>query len=85
MQAHAKQHFAHKDVTPYFGAATQILSLALQRATQAKAVQLAASLTFTTVLSIVPLLAVVLSLFTAFPLFTEFSVSLQSKILKFSI
>ena len=44
MQAHAKQHFAHKDVTPYFGAATQILSLALQRATQAKAVQLAASL-----------------------------------------
>ena len=78
MQAHAKQHFAHKAVTPYFGAATQILSLALQRATQAKAVQLAASLTFTTVLSIVPLLAVVLSLFTAFPLFTEFSVSLQA-------
>ena len=78
MQAHAKQHFAHKAETPYFGAATQILSLALQRATQAKAVQLAASLTFTTVLSIVPLLAVVLSLFTAFPLFTEFSVSLQA-------
>lgn len=78
MQAHAKQHFAQKDVTQFFGAATQILGLALQRATQAKAVQLAASLTFTTVLSIVPLLAVVLSLFTAFPLFTEFSVALQA-------
>jgi len=78
MQVHAKQHFAHKDVTQYFGAAGQILGLAVQRATQAKAVQLAASLTFTTVLSVVPLLAVVLSLFTAFPLFTEFSDALQT-------
>jgi len=78
MQVHAKQQFAHKDVTQYFGAAGQILALAVQRATQAKAVQLAASLTFTTVLSIVPLLAVVLSLFTAFPLFTEFSDALQA-------
>ena len=78
MQAHAKQQFAHKDVTQYFGAAGQILGLAVHRATQAKAIQLAASLTFTTVLSIVPLLAVVLSLFTAFPLFTEFSDALQT-------
>ena len=78
MQAHAKQHFAHKDVIQYLGAATQVLGLAVQRATQAKAVQLAASLTFTTVLSIVPLLAVVLSLFTAFPLFTQFSDALQA-------
>ena len=78
MQVHAKQHFAHKNVTQYFGAAGQILGLAMQRATQAKAVQLAASLTFTTVLSVVPLLAVVLSLFTAFPLFTEFSDALQT-------
>lgn len=34
--------------------------------------QVASSLTFTTILAIVPLLAVVLSLFTAFPLFNEF-------------
>jgi len=78
MQDHAKQDFVHKDVIQYFGAATQILGLAVQRATQAKALQLAASLTYTTVLSIVPLLAVVLSLFTAFPLFTEFSTALQT-------
>ncbi len=55
-----------------------MLVMALQRATQANTVQLAASLTFTTVLSIVPLLAVVLSLFTAFPLFKEFSDALQA-------
>ena len=78
MQARAKQHFAHKQAVQYLGGAGQILELALQRAAQAKVVQLAASLTFTTVLSIVPLLAVVLSLFTAFPLFTEFSDALQA-------
>ena len=78
MPVHAKQKLAHKQAAQYFDGASQILGLALQRATQAKAVQLAASLTFTTVLSIVPLLAVVLSLFTAFPLFTEFSDALQT-------
>jgi len=75
---HAKQYFAPKQAAQYFGGASQILGLTLQRARQAKAVQLAASLTFTTVLSIVPLLAVVLSLFTAFPLFTQFSEALQT-------
>ena len=35
--------------------------------------QVAASLTYTTVLSLVPLLAVVLALFTAFPLFADSS------------
>src|SRR5690606_7381241 len=40
--------------------------------------QVASSLTFTTVLSIVPLLAVVLALFTAFPLFAEFRVALEN-------
>lgn len=39
--------------------------------------QVASSLTFTTVLAIVPLLAVILALFTAFPLFTDFKVSLE--------
>ncbi len=78
MPVHAKQYFAHKQAPQYFGGASQILGLTLQCARQAKAVQLAASLTFTTVLSIVPLLAVVLSLFTAFPLFTQFSEALQT-------
>lgn len=48
------------------------------RLEQEKIIQLAASLTFTTVLAIVPLLAVVLSLFTAFPLFHDFSDALQN-------
>ena len=78
MQADAKQHFARKHVVPHFSGAGQIFGLALQRAAQANTVQLAASLTFTTVLSIVPLLAVALSLFTAFPRFKEFSDALQA-------
>ena len=78
MQAGAKQHFAHGHVAYFFMNAGQIFGLARQRAAQANTVQLAASLTFTTVLSIVPLLAVVLSLFTAFPLFKEFSDALQA-------
>ena len=40
-----------------------------QRADEEKLLQVASSLTFTTVLAIVPMLAVVLSLFTAFPVF----------------
>lgn len=43
-----------------------------------KLLEVASSLTFTTVLAIVPLLAVALSLFTAFPLFGEFSLALQA-------
>jgi len=39
--------------------------------------QVASSLTFTSVLGIVPLLAVVLALFTAFPLFAEFQEALE--------
>lgn len=55
-----------------------ILRFTAARVDQEKLIQLASSLTFTTVLAIVPLLAVVLSLFTAFPLFNEFSDALQT-------
>lgn len=58
--------------------ARKIASFALQRAGEKKLTQVAASLTFTTVLSIVPLLAVVLALFTAFPLFADFRIALES-------
>ena len=54
-----------------------IIRYALERATEKNLTQVASSLTFTTVLSIVPLLAVVLSLFTAFPLFAEFRIALE--------
>nr|WP_245801143.1 YihY family inner membrane protein [Pollutimonas bauzanensis] len=59
------------------GNAGKIARFALQRAGEKKLTQVAASLTFTTVLGIVPLLAVVLSLFTAFPLFADFRVALE--------
>ncbi len=54
-----------------------ILAFIWARLGQEKIIQLASSLTFSTVLAIVPLLAVVLSLFTAFPLFKEYSDALQ--------
>lgn len=57
--------------------ASKIARFALKRAAEKKLTQVASSLTFTTVLAIVPLLAVVLSLFTAFPLFADFRVALE--------
>src|SRR3546814_2585729 len=61
-----------------FSNAGKIARFALQRAGEKKLTQVASSLTFTTVLAIVPLLAVVLALFTAFPLFAEFRVALEN-------
>lgn len=58
--------------------AWKVLKYAVKRAEEKKLAQVAASLTYTTVLSLVPLLAVVLSLFTAFPLFAEFRIALES-------
>lgn len=58
--------------------AWKVLKYALLRAEEKKLTQVASSLTYTTVLSLVPLLAVVLSLFTAFPLFAEFRYALES-------
>lgn len=63
---------------PSTGAAWQIVKYAAQRAEEKKLAQVASSLTYTTVLSLVPLLAVVLSLFTAFPLFAEFRYALEN-------
>src|SRR5690606_10944657 len=56
----------------------KVLKYAFRRAEEKKLTQAAASLTYTTVLSLVPLLAVVLSLFTAFPLFGEFRIALEA-------
>ena len=55
----------------------KVLKYALVRADEKKLTQVASSLTYTTVLSMVPLLAVVLSLFTAFPLFADFRYALE--------
>lgn len=50
----------------------------IKRLIQRNLTQVASSLTFTTILAIVPLLAVVLALFTAFPLFNDFKDALQN-------
>jgi membrane protein len=55
----------------------KVLRFAAHRAGEEQIFQVASSLTFTTVLAIVPMLAVVLSLFTAFPVFQEFRVALE--------
>ncbi|MNK54000.1 ribonuclease BN [compost metagenome] len=57
--------------------AGRVFRFVAQRANEEKLLQVASSLTFTTVLAIVPMLAVVLSLFTAFPVFQEFRVALE--------
>ena len=54
-----------------------VLRFAAARAQEEHINQAAASLTFTTMLSLVPLLAVVFALFTAFPLFNEFRLALD--------
>lgn len=53
------------------------LLYALGRLHKDNLMQIASSLTFTTVLAIVPLLSVILSLFTAFPIFVEFQAALE--------
>lgn len=55
-----------------------ILRFTLDFAGHRKLTRVASSLTFTTVLAIVPMLAVVLALFTAFPLFAEFHKALET-------
>lgn len=58
--------------------ARDILRFTLDFAGHRKLTRVASSLTFTTVLAIVPLLAVVLALFTAFPLFAQFHQALET-------
>ena len=58
--------------------AAKVLAYASAHAQDKKLTQVASSLTFTTVLALVPMLAVFLSLFTAFPLFSEFRDALEN-------
>jgi membrane protein len=59
-----------------------VLEFAAQRAREMRLPQVAGSLTFTTVLALVPLLAVALSIFTTFPLFGEFRAALEKNLLR---
>ena len=56
--------------------------LTLRRARQERLAQTAGSLTFTTLLSVVPFLAVSFALFTRFPIFQRFEMALEEHLLK---
>lgn len=56
--------------------------LTLRRARQERLPQVAGTLAFTTLLSVVPLLAVSLALFTRFPLFSRFEAALEEHLLR---
>lgn len=69
-------------VGPRLEQARDALAFAGRRARDVRLSQVAGSLTFTTVLSLVPLLAVALAVFSAFPLFAEYRVALEKMLLK---
>jgi membrane protein len=54
-----------------------LIRLTIRRARAERLAQMAGSLTFTTVLSIVPLLAVAFALFTRFPIFKRFEKAIE--------
>nr|WP_228935744.1 YihY family inner membrane protein [Paraburkholderia saeva] len=55
----------------------RLAQFAAQRSSEDRIAQVAGSLTFTTMLAIVPLATVAFALFTAFPIFSSFQMSLQ--------
>jgi membrane protein len=59
-----------------------LIRLTLRRARQERLAQIAGSLTFTTVLSIVPLLAASFALFTRFPVFKQLEKAIEEYLLK---
>jgi membrane protein len=59
-----------------------LIRLTIQRARKERLAQIAGSLTFTTILSIVPLLSVSFALFTRFPVFRRFEDAIDEYVLK---
>ncbi len=71
----------HACFAQFMQRARETLQFAVRRTADVRLTQVAGSLTFASVLSMVPLLAVALSLFTAFPLFAEFRTALEKNLL----
>jgi membrane protein len=63
-----------------FARSREVFEYAVHKARQLQLAQVAASLTFSSVLALVPLLAVVLALLTAFPVFGEFRDTLEREL-----
>ena len=76
--SHAGTHKKKHGLKRRWASTIGLMRFILECSMREKLLEVASSLTFTTVLAIVPLLAVALSLFTAFPLFGEFSLALQA-------
>ena len=70
------------DRFPWLKKAREVALFAYRRGGEVRLQQVAASLSFTTLLSIVPLFAVGLAIFSVFPLFADFREALQSLISK---
>lgn len=60
----------------------EVLEFAARRARDLRLPQVAGSLTFTTVLALVPLLAVALAIFATFPMFSDFRAALEKNVLR---
>jgi membrane protein len=73
---------AHGTLGRRLALAREVLEFAVHKAHQVRLAQVAGSLTFSSVLALVPLLAVVLAILTAFPVFTEFRESLERELPK---
>lgn len=69
-------------VGPQLERAGEVLNFAAHRARDVRLAQVAGSLTFTTVLSLVPLLAVLLAIFAAFPPFAELRADFERNVLR---
>jgi membrane protein len=62
--------------------AREVLEFAVHKARQLRLAEVAASLTFSSVLALVPLVAVILAVLTAFPIFAEFREGLERELPK---
>ncbi|WP_237170230.1 YihY family inner membrane protein [Pandoraea thiooxydans] len=71
----------HKPSRLDFESIREIVRFVMRRSREDRIPQIAGSLTFTTVLALVPLLAVAFALFTAFPMFNTFRDALQGFLL----
>jgi membrane protein len=72
----------HPRLQPWIMRAPEVARFALRRASELKLTQVAGSLTFTTVLALVPLLAVVAAVFATFPMFAEFRLALEKNLIR---